>query len=227
MPSKGAFYGVVAVFAALLIVVSTVAVYYYGEDQVSSTQNQKYVGELNTALASYDSLARQFNSSLADYGTTLSLLADAVANLNTSTPAYRNASFALASLWSSYQELAASSGRRALTYDVHLLARFGNGTGRWYNDTSVQPGWNGYIASLVLLKGNIQAAWYPQYGEHFVTGVGGVPQGASTSWFFWEFGSGGWTMAATGADGVRVNNGTTIAWTLCGYDSNFNPTCSP
>ena len=226
MPAKGVFYGLIAVFLALLIILSSLTLYYYGQEQQSTSQNQKYADELTTALARYNSLSGSFNASLADYGTALALLSSAVANLNTSTPAYRNASLDLASLWSSYQQLSSASGRKALVYSVHLLLDFGNGTRRWYNDTSIQPGWNGYVATLILLRGNVQAVWYPQYGEHYVTGVDGAPQAQSTSWFFWSF-EGNWTLASTGADGLRVNNGTSIAWTLCGYDVNYDPTCSP
>jgi len=226
VPAKGVFYGLVAVFLALLIILSSLTLYYYGQEQQSTSQNQKYADELTTALVRYNSLSGSFNASLADYGTALALLSSAVANLNTSTPAYRNASLDLASLWSSYEQLSSASGRKPLVYSVHLLLDFGNGTRRWYNDTSIQPGWNGYVATLVLLGGNVQAVWYPQYGEHYVTGVGGAPQAESTSWFFWSF-AGNWTLASTGADGLRVNNGTSIAWTLCGYDINYDPTCSP
>jgi len=226
-PSKGTFYGVVAVFVALLILVSTLALFYYGQDQQAVAQNQNHVDELGAALASYRALSVEYNSSLTGYNTTLSLLSTAVGNLNTSTPAYRNASLALSSLWAAYQRLAGYSGRRVPLYGVHLLVDFGNGTRDWYNDSRVQPGWNGYVATLVLLGGDVQAVWYAQYGEHLVTGLGGVSQTSSTSWFFWESGRSGWSLAPTGADGLQVYNGTTIAWTLCGYDSDFNPTCTP
>ena len=225
--SRGTFYGVVAVLVALLILVSTFAIYYYGQDQQALAQNQNHVEELSTALASYSALSGEYNSSLVDYNATLSLLSTAVGNLNTSTPAYRNASLALSSLWAAYQRLASYSGRRVLVYGVHVFVDFGNATRRWYNDTRIQPGWNGYVATLVLLGGDVQAVWYPQYGEHLVTGLGGVSQASATSWFFWEFGGGGWSLAPTGADGLQMDNGTTVAWTLCGYDSNFNPTCTP
>ena len=224
---KGTLYGVVALFLVLLILVSTVALYYYEEDQLVSSQNHRYQSELNTALSHYSSLSQDFNSSLENYKLTLTLLASALSNLNTTIPAYHLGSQALASLWSSYQQLARSSGRTALVYEVQMLVDYGNGTRRWYNNTAIQPGWNGYVATLVLMNGNIQATWYPQYGEHLVTGIGGVSQGSSNSWFFWEYGSGGWSVASTGADGAQINNGTRIAWTLCGYDSNFNPSCTP
>lgn len=227
MPTKGVFYGVAAVFVALLIVASSLVVYYYGQEQQASAQNGTYVGELSTALSNNRALAGQFNSSLQDYQDTLSLLSEAVASLNTSTPAYQNASVALPSLWSSYQHLASTGGMRVLAYAARMLVEFGNGTLEWYNDTAVEPGWNGYVATVVLLKGNVQAIWYPQYGEHLVTGIDGVTPGASRSWFFWDYQSGGWTTAQTGADGLRVNNGTTFAWTLCGYDTSYNPTCTP
>jgi len=227
MQSKGMFYGVAAVLVALIILVSTFAIFYYGQDQEAVTQNKNHVGELDTALASYRALSGEYNSSLAGFNTTLALLTDAIGNLNTSTPAYMNASVALSSLWSEYQHLASYSGRRALVYGVQALVDFGNGTQRWYNDTRIQPGWNGYVATVVLLGGQVQAVWYPQYGEHLVTALGGVSQTSTTSWFFWEFGGSGWSLAPTGADGLQIDNGTTVAWTLCGYDSNFNPTCTP
>ncbi len=220
-------YGIVAVLVALLIMTSTVASYYYFEDQRTAAQNQGYIAELDHAIASYNSLSGSYNSSLGDYNLTLSLLVTAVVNLNTSTPAYRTASSDLASLWTNYEQLASSTGRRAIVYGVHLLVDFGNGTGRWYNDTAAQPGWNGYVVTLVLLDGNVQAAWYPQYGEHLVTGVDGVQQTASKSWFVWDFSGGRWSVSQTGADQLSVINGTALAWTLCGYDANYNPTCTP
>ena len=228
-PSRGRLYGVVAVFVALLIIVSTVALFYYGQDQQAMAQEQTQVGEISAALASYRSLSGEFNSSLAAYNATLSLLSSTVGSLNTSTPAYMNASVALSSLWSSYQRLASYSGRRIIVYGVNMLLDFGNGTSRWYNDSTAQPGWNGYVTTLVLLNGSVQAVWYPQFGEgeHFVTGLSGVSQTASTSWFFWKFSTGAWTVAPTGADGLQMDNGTTIAWTLCGYNNNYAPTCSP
>ncbi len=224
---RGILLGVLVFLVAILIVSSSVAVYFYGESQQAETQRQRYVGELGAALTSYSSLSAEYNASLRDYNTTLSLLATAVANLNTSTPAYANASLELSSLWSAYQQLASFSGRKVLSYGVHMLVDFGNGTRRWYNDTSIQPGWNGYVTTLVLMNGNVQAAWYPQFGEHLVTGIGGASQGGSTSWFFWVEGGGNWSLSQTGADQLQVYNGTAMAWTLCGYDSSFNPTCRP
>ena len=152
----------VVTLVALLLISSTLALIYYSEYQQSASKNNTYAGQLGAALASYNSLARSYDASLADYYSTLNLLATAVANLNTSTPAYRNASIALSTLWGEYERLAEAGGRKALTYVVHILVDFGNGTRRWYNGTSVQPGWNGYVDSLVLLDGRNQGNWYPQ-----------------------------------------------------------------
>lgn len=227
MVSKGLFYGVVVTLVALLLISSFLAFTYYVEYQQGASQNKKDIQELSTALASYRSLSSSFNSSLSDYNRTLSLLATAVANLNTSTPAYHDASLALSSLWASYQNLASGNGRKALVFGVHMLVNFENGTRKWYNDTAAQPGWNGYVVTLVLLKGNVQATWYPQYGEHLVTGLGGMPQSASKSWFLWSSNGGKWTQSQVGVDQLPIDNGTSFAWTFCAYDANFNPKCSP
>lgn len=227
MVAKGTFYGAIAVLVALLILSSSLSVYYFFQYQSASQDSQTRAGELSAALASYSALAQRYNASLEDYNATLSLLSLAVANLNTSIPAYLTASHELSSLWASYQDLVKAGGGKPLAYQVHLLVDYGNGTRQWYNDTMVQPGWNGYVVSLVLLDGDLQATWYPQFGEHFVTGVNGVPGTSSESWFVWEYSGGAWSLASSGADLIQTHNGTAIAWTLCGYDSSFNPTCEP
>ncbi len=234
MAPRGTFYGTIAVLAALLIATSSAAAVYYQQYQQEASQSQHYAGELSQALSSYRALSSSFNASLDDYNRTLSLLATAIASLNTSTPAYRNASVALSSLWGSYQRLADSGGRKPLAYDVRMLLNFGNGTLRWYNDSTAQPGWNGYVTTLVLLKGDVQAVWYPAgsfgpgtQGEHFVTGLSGVPQTSSRYWGVWQFSGGGWSYSQTGADLLQVHNGTTFAWALCGVDANYMPTCTP
>ena len=227
MVTKGIFYGVVVTFVALLLISSTFAVIYFNAYQEETSTNQTHVNELSVALSSYRSLSGLYNISLSQDNKTLSLLATAVANLNTSTPAYLKAAMALSSLWATYQALARVNGGRALVYDIHMVVDYGNGTRRWYNDSTAQPGWNGYVVTLVLLDGKVQATWYPQYSEHFVTGLGGVNQTSSKSWFIWEFANGKWAASQTGADQLQVVNGTVLAWALCGYDSSFNPTCMP
>jgi len=212
---------------SLILISATAAAVYYGQYQSEASQNQQHVDELNTALTSYSSLSGSFNSSLEDYNRTLSLLAAAIGSLNTSTPAYQNATSALSSLWNSYQELEAANGRKALVYDVNLLLDFGNGSLRWYNDSAAQPGWNGYVTTLVLLKGNVKAVWYPQYGEHLVTGLDGVSQTSSMDWGIWQFEGGRWSYLQTGADLLDVRNGTTLAWALCSLDASYYPTCTP
>ena len=227
MVKKETFYGVVAALAAALVLSSSLALLYYNQYQGQLSQSRKYSDELNAALAKYQSLAEDNDASLSDYNSTLALLAQAVANLNTSTPAYQKASSSLGSLWSAYRTLASRAGTHILSYGVRMLVDFGNGTKVWHNDTSIQPGWDAYVATLVLLDGNVQATWYPAFGEHFVAGIGGIPSTQSSSWFVWEFSDGGWSPSQTGADGIQVHNGTTIGWTLCGFDENYNPTCKP
>ena len=220
------FYGIAVVLVAFLLIVSTLAASYYYQDQQALSQNQSYAKELDTALASYRSLSGSFNSSLGDYSVTLSLLATAVANLNTSTPAYANASAALNSLWKSYQALSASGGRRALFYQVDILVDYGNGTRRWINSTQVQPGWNGYVDTLVAFNGMVQATWYPDYGEHIITGLQGVSDTSSQDWFLLTYNrTASWQLAQVGVDEIPIVNGTAFAWLFCSANSNYLPTC--
>ncbi|QQG48131.1 MAG: DUF4430 domain-containing protein [archaeon] len=230
MAGKGLLYGVVVVMVAGILLTSTLAVQYYALYQAQASASEQRAGELSVALAKYNSLATDYRTSLRDYNTTLSLLAKAVANLNTSTPAYVNASRALATLWASYKELASAQGGKPLVYQVRMLLDFGNGTSRWYNDTSIQPGWDGYVATLVFVGGRVDATWYPQYGEHFINGIGGVENDYANdkSWTLWTWNSAkGWQSSTLGADQVQLANGTVFAWAYCGYDPNtFVPTCS-
>lgn len=227
MSPRSATYSIAVVLLALTLVSSTLVLLYYDQYRQAVTENQRHIDELNTALSNYRTLQGAFNESLSDYNTTLTLLEEGVANLNTSTPVYKEASAAISSLWASYRNLASLDGRRLITYQVHMLVSYGNGTMKWYNETSIQPGLNAYVSSVVLLDGNIKASWYPQFQEHFVGGVNGVTSSASNSWFFWTHGNEGWQLSQSGADSVQVYNGTIFAWTLCNYDSSFNPNCSP
>ena len=227
MARKEGFYGVIVVLLAALVLSSSLAFFYYNRYEGQLSQTQKYTDELSSALASYRSLAAGNDAALSDYNTTLSLLAQAVANLNTSTPAYQKASAALSSLWNDYRSLASQAGGHALSYGVRMLMDFGNGTKVWHNETSVQPGWNAYVTTVVLLDGRVQATWYPSFGEHFVAGLEGVSSSPSSSWFLWDHATGGWAPSQTGADGMQIHNGTTFAWTLCGFDANYFPDCRP
>jgi len=220
------FYGIAVVLVAVLLIVSTLAASYYYQDQQVLSQNKSYVQELDAALASYRSLSESFNSSLSDYSITLSLLATALANLNTSTPAYANASAALNSLWKSYQALSTSGGRRALIYQVNILVDYGNGTRRWDNSTQVQPGWNGYVDMLVAFNGKVQASWYPNYGEHIITGLQGISKTNSQYWFLLTYnGTASWQVAQVGVDEIPIVNNTSFAWLFCSANTNYLPTC--
>ncbi len=226
MTARSTFYGAVVVLVAALVLSSSIAVLYYSQYESQLSKTQSYAGELSTALAKYRTLSASNDAVLSDYNGTLSLLADAVANLNTSSPAYRQASAALAALWGRYLVLSENESV-SFIYNVRMLIDFGNGTRLWFNDTATQPGWNAYVTTLVLLDGKVQATWYPQYQEHFVQGLDGVTSGRTDSWFVWSYGKSGWQQSQTGADVIPVHNGTVFAWTLCGYNSNLNPTCSP
>jgi hypothetical protein len=227
MPSKGTFYGIVAVMVAFILFSSAFALLYYGQYQQEASQNQQHVNELDSTLRRYTTLAKNYDSGLSDLNTSLSLLTSAISNLNTSSAAYVRASDQISALWNSYQELAKVNGNKVLTYGVRMLIDYGNGTSKWYNDTSIQPGWNAYVVSVVIFNGRVQSTWYPSYGEHLIEGINGVASGQSDSWFLWTGQKGGWEVSQMGADALQVYNGTVVAWTLCGYDNSFNPTCTP
>ena len=109
-----------------------------------------------------------------------------------------------------------------------VLVDFGNGTRSWYNNTQLQPGWNLYIETVVLMKGNVVAQWFPQYGSHLVSGIGGAGSTSTKYWFIWTYDkTQGWQQAQVGADQLQTQDGSVFAWTLCAVDQNFQPNCKP
>ncbi|MGP8124869.1 MAG: hypothetical protein ACLQEQ_03255 [Nitrososphaerales archaeon] len=227
MPSDRAKNGLIVLLIALLLVTSSIAVLYYGRYQNQTSETNSYVKELQGALVEYTRLSSSYGSSLGGFNRTISLLTNALSNLNSSTPAYLEGSQELGVLWNQYLVLASENGTSPATYSASMLLEFGNGTTRSFTGKAIQPGWNAYIATLDILNGSVQATWYPDYQEHYVTAVDGVSSGQTTAWFVWSLNGTSWEIAPTGADGLQVYNGTTFAWTLCGYDQSFTPTCSP
>ena len=217
--------GVAVTLAALLVISATAGFYYYTQVSQSDQSKSSYVSELSTANNQYQSLASEYNASLSSYNQTLALLATTIAALNTSLPAYQTASTELANLWDEYLALkpAASS-----LYTADILLDFGNGTMKWFNGTSVQPGWNLYTETVVLTAGNMQATWYPEYQEHLVSGIDGVSSTATHAWFLWTYnGTASWQTAQVGADELTVYNGSIFAWTYCAESASYAPECTP
>jgi len=217
--------GVAIMLVALLIISTVAGAYYYFEyQQVGQSKNQ-YVSELATSNAKYNLLASNYNSSLSLYNETFSLLVGAISVVNTSLPIYHQASVELSQLWSRYLSLkpAASS-----VYAADIFIDFGNGTRHWYNNTQVQPGWNMYTSMVVLTHGNLQAQWYPEYQEHFVSGFDGISNSKTMFWFLWTYNeTASWQVAQVGADDLPVYNGSVFAWTYCAETPSFVPTCTP
>jgi hypothetical protein len=229
MVSRGTFLGVTAVFVALLLVVSLTAGYYYLRSQQEATSSATYAAELNVGLSENSALAKSLATALRQYNTTLVFLAQAVSNMNTTTPAYQNASQELPVLWSDYLALAQAGRSLVASYSVDMLVDYGNGSLVWYNATAIQPGWNLYTATLVGLHDRVQATWYSYLsgGEDFIDALNGVTSSATTSWFLWVRSGNSWQIAPTGANLIPAYNGTIFAWTLCGYNQDYLPTCEP
>jgi len=214
-----------AVLVSLLILSTSLGFYYYYQSGQESQSKNKYIGELAMATGQYDRLASDYNSLLSLYNSTFTLLVRAISVVNTSQPVYQQASRELSRLWSSYLGLKPVSSS---VYTPNILIDFGNGTRHWYNSTRVQPGWNLYIATVLITNGNLQSTWYPQYQEHFVSGISGVTNSKTMFWFLWTYNkTASWQVAQVGADELPVYNGSTFAWTYCGSTPSYAPTCRP
>ena len=217
MVAKSTFYGVVAVMISAVVLSSTLAATYYLSYQSEVSQNRSYANEINAALARADELSRSYNASLSDFNQTLTLLAAAVSDMNRSLPAYQAVSSELPALWAKYLALPSSNETQPV-YGTSMEVNYGNGTKTWYNESRIQAGWNGYVATLYLLRNNVEATWYPQFGEHFVSSIGGVGSNSTASWFVWQWHDGSWSYSESlGIDLIPIGNGTVFAWTLWSY----------
>lgn len=224
LPSK-TINGVAVALATLLIISAAAGAYYYYEYQQTDQSKNQYVNELASSNSQYNRLALNYNSSLSLYNETFSLLVGTISSVNTSLPIYQQASTQLSQLWGRYLALkpAASS-----VYSADILINFGNGTRQWYNNTRVQPGWNVFTAMVVLTHGNLQAQWYPEYQEHFVSGIDGLSNSKATYWFLWTRNdTASWQVAQVGPDALPVHNGSVFAWTYCAETPSYTPTCVP
>ncbi len=275
-------YGIISLLVALLVISSTLTVYYYTVYNQASANSSKVESELASATTKYSSLASEYDGLIFTYNgsvtsfenlasvynstsasflsvsnvfnQTFTLLVSAVSVLNTSDSAYINASQTLTQLWSQYLaitnqykqlssnfEAILSSFENKNNVNLHeniqpvpltlltsnILLDFGNGTNVWFNDTAVQPQWNLYIATLVITHGNMNASYYPQYGEHLVTGIDGVQDTSNDYWLIWSYNStASWQSPLVGADELPMYNGSIYAWTYCGPDESANPNCS-
>jgi hypothetical protein len=217
-------YGIAIALVALLVLSATAGAYYYYELQQADQSNSLYAGEIATLTDQYHGLAADYNSSLSLDNRTLSLLAGTIAVVNTSLPIYKQASSELSQIWGQYLELKPASSS---LFTADVLFDFGNGTRTWFNDTQVQPGWNAYTETVVLTHGDVQAQWYPEYQEHLVSGIYGLQNTQSKSWFLWTFNATSWQLASLGADDVQVANGSVLAWTFCGVTAAYAPECTP
>jgi len=220
-----AIYGVAVTLVALLIISATAGAYYYYEYQQAAQSKNQYVSELRTEANQYDGLASDYNSSLSLYNETFALLVGAIAVVNTSLPIYQQASSQLSQLWGRYLSLKPASSS---LYAADVLIDFGNGTRLWYNGTQVQPGWNTYVETVVLTRGDLQAQWYPDYQEHLISGIDGVSDSQTMGWFLWTYNeTASWQTSPVGADLLPVYNGSVLAWTYCGETASYAPECTP
>jgi len=224
--SRSTFYGSLAVVVALLVIVGSVGVYYYGQLSNQQAVNRSLVQELNGVNTKYAQLASEYNGLLSSYNRTISLLSRSIAVMNTSQPIYQEASKELAALWGLYLNLKPAS---TVLLRNNVVIDFGNGTRVWFNDTQVQPGWNLYVETVVLTGGKMQAQWYPSYGEHFVTAIGGVSNTKTAFWFLWTYNATAhWQTAQVGADQLQAFNGSVYAWTFCSAPPpSYTPACRP
>jgi hypothetical protein len=118
----------------------------------------------------------------------------------------------------SYENSAYAQELKALGAEntPRILFDYGNGTKAWYNSTRFQPGTNLYVATQVLAGGEVNATYYPQYSEHFVTSIFDVANSGDRYWGIWTYNStASWQSASVGPDDLPILNDSVYAWVYC------------
>ena len=115
------------------------------------------------------------------------------------------------------QYLDTLSSLNEVSYKVNILINYGNGTKRWYNQTTIPIGWSFLNATLKATEGKVEGTWYP-FGV-FVTSINGV-RGTGQQfwlWFHWDKAKGKWLPCAEAGQAAvgpqpRYRPGTTGSW---------------
>lgn len=224
-------------------------------DAAKSTYNGS-VSSFEKLAAAFNSTSVSFLSISKEFNLTFSLLVSAVSALNTSDSAYVNASKLMTNLWTEYVGIEGQYAQVSSNFETiltnfdsgnnvtlqetiqpvslslltsNVLIDFGNGTRDWFNSTAIQPQWNLYVTMLVITSGNVNATYYPSFGEHLVTGIDGVLNNNAQNdyWEIWTYNStASWQPAAFGADLLPMYNGSVYAWAYCGPGVQTNSNCT-
>ncbi len=97
---------------------------------------------------------------------------------------------------------------------MNTLINYGNGTMKWYNETTIPPNWNFYNLTVYITKGYLVASLDTVLNEHYVTGINGKENKAPYFWTLWTLceKQRAWTQALVGADKIFLGNNSTLAW---------------
>gem|GEM_PF-388137 len=224
-------------------------------DHLATTFNAT-VAEFNLFNSNFESLSIQYNltlslltSSIAALNTSSAVYVTSSKELTQLWRSYLNSVRSYENLVKNFTQIVSSFKSEVVTFEsssnvsrtsivavptpmnpqllsANFLIDFGNGTKLWYNDTAIQPGWNLYVATLVITNGDMNATYYPSFGEHLVNGILGVESTSTKYWFAWSFQNSTWSASSSGADLIQIYNGSDYAWSFCGANSTtFLPTC--
>jgi hypothetical protein len=109
---------------------------------------------------------------------------------------------------------AENNGSHGIT--VNTLLNFGNGTSKWFNESSVPVGWNFYNLTIYIANGNVVSTWDADFHEHYITGIDGIVSRSNSAyyWALWQFCNNdrAWLYSNLGADDIIMSENQTMAW---------------
>ncbi len=91
---------------------------------------------------------------------------------------------------------------------INVLFNYGNGSTPWFNSTLAPRGASFYNVTVSLTGGRLDAKYYDQYHEHFVSSINGVKNSATSYWQIWIYCTKdhGWMFSSWGADALKPTN---------------------
>lgn len=114
---------------------------------------------------------------------------------------------------------------QAEAIQVSLLIQVEETDTHWFRDVSIPNGTDAYELTELVVEGDVEAIYYPQYRSHFVDSIFGIANEAPKYWLAWVWSKAEskWEPLPVGADHYSLKEGHVLAWYFAEPSLEGNP----